>query len=390
MVHLLIDGTPVVRNPKGVGRYAYHTCLQLFARLPEDWSIQIMATPQAPGLFAANCRASFSLTPEGSEIKRALWGVPNQLRRLRPQIFLKTDETSARLIGIPTVTVCHDVDVLIHQAQGVYRSALRRRIDGFVQFLRRQTLRASDCVVCNSEYIREAVHTHYGVAREKTAVGYCAVDPGFYEFSQLTDRAAVCQRYGVTGYVLAFATGDPRENFILYPALAARLRELGIETCLVVGGIRDYRPPYKDQLRADFLALGLVEGRHFIFENFLGSARFRDLVDLYTAADLYVDLSSHEGFGMQLVEAMACGTTCISSRGGAYEEVGDKYVLFVDPTNVNEIALRIKAAYENGLHQAKNCDQVQYTYRFSWDEAGRVIAEALQEVASRRLGAAAS
>jgi glycosyltransferase involved in cell wall biosynthesis len=159
---------------------------------------------------------------------------------------------------------------------------------------------------------------------------------------------------------------------------------LGLNTCLLIAGIR-HGAPYVNELRAEFMRLGLIEGRHFVFEEFLGEDRFWDLAELYTAADFYLELSLHEGFGMQLIEAMACGTTCISSPRGALAEIGNRFVFLVDPTNVDEIASTVKRAYEGKLHLRDNYEQVQYANTYSWERVGETVAEILLQVAADRL-----
>ena len=184
--------------------------------------------------------------------------------------------------------------------------------------------------------------------------------------------------------MLAFATGDPRENSRCYPALAARMAALELNTCLLIAGIRR-GAPYANALKAEFIRLELIEGRHFVFEDFLGEDRFQDLAELYTAADFYLELSLHEGFGMQLIEAMACGTTCISSPRGALAEIGDRFALLVDPTNVDEIASTVGRAYEGKLHLRDNYEQVQYANIYTWERVGKTVVEILLKVAADRL-----
>ncbi len=213
-------------------------------------------------------------------------------------------------------------------------------------------------------------------------MAYCAVDPRFYEYSRAALPSRVRQKYGVPGFVLTFATGDMRENFTRLPDVAERMAALGVDTCLLVAGVRREKL-YAAQLRQEFVRRGLTEGRHFQFEDFLGADRFRDLADLYATADFYLDLSLHEGFGMQLVEAMACGTTCISSPAGALREIGDRFAIFTDPTHPEAIASAIADAYRNNLHRRNNAEQVQYTRKFSWDNTGITVCRILQQIAER-------
>jgi glycosyltransferase involved in cell wall biosynthesis len=382
MPRLLIDGTPIHPNAKGVGRYAYHMCLQLAELLPQDWSIDVLIHVQSMQVFVQPVRLNLVAVKRRSEIGKALWSLGYQARRLRSQILFKTDESAGRIAGIPTVAICHDIDELIWAAQEEKKSSFRRMVDSSKQRLRRQTLRGCKYVLCNSEFIREAVQKHYGIPEERLRVAYCAVDERFYRLSESTDRSAVRHKYGIQRFILTFATGDLRENFRSYPAIAARLAELKIDTCLLVAGIIP-GASYGHQLRGEFLRLGLVEGRHFIFEDFLGADRFQDLVDLYTAADFYLELSLHEGFGMQIVEAMACGTTCISSPRGALREIGDRYVRFVNPVDPTDVASNISSAYKNGKDKGDTRSQVEYTHKFAWPKTARVVAEALLQTLSQ-------
>jgi glycosyltransferase involved in cell wall biosynthesis len=384
MPRLLIDATPVSVNAKGVGRYAYHLCLQLAERLPEGWSLQILILPASQTLFPSNFRAKLIPIRRTTEIVSGFL-LPARAKRLDAQLLLKTSEGAGYARGLPTVTVCHDVDRLIAAAQGISRGIVRSTLDSYKTRLRRQALKHSEFVICNSQFTRQAVETHYGISYSRTAVGYCAVDPRFYEFSVQTNRDAVRRRYGVSNFILTFATGDPRENFRSYPAVAASMAALGVNAALLIAGI-ERGSGYVSKLRAEFAHFGLIEGKHFILEDFLGADRFQDLAELYTAADFYLELSLHEGFGMQLVEAMACGTTCISSHCGALAEIGGKYVLVVDPAKPEEIAAMVKSAYDGKRHLQDNREEVHYTRGFSWDAVGRTVAETLLRVADSRLG----
>jgi glycosyltransferase involved in cell wall biosynthesis len=148
----------------------------------------------------------------------------------------------------------------------------------------------------------------------------------------------------------------------------------------------DLKSAYAAELRGQLVARGLVEGRDFLFESFLGDNRFQQLVDLYSAADFYLELSLHEGFGMQLVEAMACGTTCISSSRGALPEIGNKYVRFVDPLDIESVSSAIAKAYAESAHERNNAEQVKYTRKFSWDETSKVVCAVLMRVAATHAG----
>lgn len=379
MPRLMIDGTPMVTNAKGVGRYAHNLCLQLAGQLPEDWDLQILVNRDSVGIFPEAFRGNLIPIKQASELTNAFWLLPKHADQLKPQVLLKMAESAGHVRGIPTVTICHDIDELIRSAQQVKSNPVRALIDACKRHYRVAALRNSDYVICNSEFTREGVTTHYGIPSSRTALAYCGADPRFREISQRTDKAAVRRKYGVSKFVLVFATGDWRENSANYPFLAAKMAELHLNSCLLVAGLR--RPSsYVSRLITEFKRLGLVEGEHFVLESFLPETYFRELAELYAAADFYLELSLHEGFGMQLLEAMACGTTCLSSPRGALAEVGGEYVLLVDPTKMEEVALTLRAAYEGSLHLRDNREQVQYTRKYSWETTGRVVSQILQQI----------
>ena len=381
MPRLLIDATPVVAQAKGVGRYAYNLCLQLAVQLPEDWSLQVMAFSEGLAQFPPAFRGELVGVRKTSEIVAAWFELERYVKQVQPDILLKTQESAGHVAGLPTVTICHDIDPLIVAAQGQKRSWLRRSVDAWKYRLRRQALQRSDFVVCNSEFTRKGIQSLYRIPVEKTALAYCAVDPRFYGMSRAAAKQRTSQKYGIENYVLAFATGDSRENSKLLPWVAAKLAQMEVRTCLLVAGVR-LEAPYAVELRRRCEEAGLTEGTHFKFEGFLGADRFDELAALYAGADFYLELSLHEGFGMQLAEAMACGTTCISSPNGALAEVGGQYAIFVDPARAEEVASAIQSAYAKNLHLRNNSAQVAYTRKFSWEETGRIVANILLQVGS--------
>jgi len=383
MSRLLIDATPVKADAKGVGRYAYHVCLQMAVRLPQDWGIHVLVHDEARGLFPEGFRGELAYVQKSPEIIHGAFALGSYVRKLQADILLKTLESSGR-VRIPAVTICHDIDALILAAQGP-QSVFRRYVDTVKHSLRRSALRSSEFVICNSEFTRAAVQSYYDIPPARTAVAYCAVDPRFYEISPTVDKEKIRQRYGIGNFVLTFATGDPRENFKLLPAIAQKLKESAEQVCLMVAGIRQ-SAPYVAELRARFVELGLVAGEHFILESFLGADRFTDLVSLYTAADFYLELSLHEGFGMQLAEAMACGTTCITSPNGALAEVSGGYGILIDPTSSENIAIALKTSYDAKLHLRDNLEQIAYTRKFSWDAMGEVVAGVVLKLADKKSG----
>ena len=379
MPRLIVDARPLTNNPKGVGRYAYHLCRQLSDRLPQDWDMDILVCSNELPIFPAGFPGRFVAIPRVSDLLGGYYIVPRMIKLLKADILLKVNESARGNYNVPVVTVCHDIPALIthaQESQGMVRSAYRKMVDHLKAASVGYGLRSSAWVICNSDFIRKSIHSYYGIPTSRTVVGYCGIDPRFY-FADSINKREVLQRYGIDRYILTFATGDYRENFLRLPDVIALLRQFGSDVPVLIAGVRR-EESYCDGLVYHMRRLDLVEGKDYIIESFLGEGRFNDLMALYATADFYLELSLHEGFGMQLAEAMACGTTCITSEMGALKEVGGEYGIFIaNPLDNLSIVRTIKRAYQEGMHDRDNAQQVDYTKRFSWNNTGQVVVECL-------------
>jgi len=374
---VLIDGTTLNRNAKGVGRYTYHICRELDERLTSEWEMTIVtfANPMPP--FSKEFRGNFIQLPYKTELELGLHFFPKLIRQLQPTVFIRPYEAIGINYGLPTATVCHDLNEIIWQYQP-RRPLLRRLFDASCQMLRAYALRNSALVICNSEFVRNVASKRYHISKDKTQVGFCGVDERFYQIAPTIPVEQIRNRYGSQGYLLAFATGDYRENFVMLPALFEKLRHQGYTDSLVIAGVCE-EAAYARILFNDFTVRGLLRDRDYFIEPFLGEDQFYELVALYTAADFYLELSWHEGFGMQLAEAMACGTTCISSGRAALQEVGGQWVIEVDTNCLQQITQSIMEAWTKKIHKRNNNKQIEYSKRFNWKQVGNILEDFLKD-----------
>jgi len=384
MPRLLIDGRSLTKNPKGVGRYAYQLCCQLDRRLPDNWEIDILVCQHDLPLFPNKFRGKFVSVPPVSELKAGFSVIPRQIKKLGSQILLRPGEGIGTNYGIPQLAICHDINdwiIAAQESQGQRRTYYRTIIDKIKNYCIKRSLQESEFVLCNSTFIREAASSYYCVDHEKTKIAYCGVDERFYTLSQSVDKRSVLKKYGVSNYILCFATGDYRENFMLLPEIIKKVNKKNTTATFIIAGTNK-NAEYTRKLVSLLAQLNLQEGSDYILEGFLGDAQFNLLVELYTAADFYLELSLHEGFGMQVVEAMACGTHCISSAKGALKEVTGGFAkLIEDPTDAAMTAEIIHAAYNEKLHNLNNSEQISHTKMFSWDSTGIVTTQCLLQTA---------
>jgi glycosyltransferase involved in cell wall biosynthesis len=372
---VLIDATSLNRRMKGVGRYAYNLCCQLDARLPKKWRLLLVVVSKELPDFPEGFRGEFVTVPNASELSFGLRVFPRLIREYQADVFIRPADKIGRGYGLPTLTVCHDLNPLIWAVQPP-RPFKRQVIDAAWEYLRGFAMRKSDLVICNSEFVRDAACKHFGLDRKRTVVGPCGVDPRITELASLADLEVLRSEFGGKGFILTFATGDEREGFRSLPRLWAATREAGYPGRLVVVGV-EMNALYTKKLREDFSSLGISES--VVLQPFLGESELPRLSGLYAAADFYLETSRHEGFGMQLIEAMACGTTCFSTGKGALMEIGGGFPLKLadDPITAG---YAIATQWHCSAHLRNNDRQVAYAKTFNWNIVGRIAGEFIMHI----------
>jgi glycosyltransferase involved in cell wall biosynthesis len=274
-----------------------------------------------------------------SVVRDALW-YPAGLRRRARSVDVLHCPTfrGPRDAPVPTVLTVHDLAIL-RAPQAFPRW---HRLYGRAGLAR--VLRSADAVLAVSEFTRDETVELAGVPPERIRVVPNGVDRVFMPEG---DRAE-------GEYVLAVATLEPRKN--LGRAVDAA-REAGVE--LRVVGARGW---------------GGVE-----VEGWVGEIPDTELAALYRGARCLVYPSLYEGFGIPVLEAMACGTPVVTSRGMATEEVAGAAAVLVDPLDIGSIADGIRAAI--GRRDELVPAGIARAGGFTWERAADAVVELWQELA---------
>jgi glycosyltransferase involved in cell wall biosynthesis len=237
-------------------------------------------------------------------------------------------------------------------------------------------VKSASRVVVNSQSTREALVEHFGASPDKVVVLYPGVDHSTFKPDADGDlRRRVRERYGLTGpYILALGTLEPRKNLIRAIEAFAHL-EGDDRPPLVVAGAKGWK---NDEVFAKSRELGIEERIRF-----LGYVDEDERAPLLAEARLLVLPSLLEGFGIPVVEAMACGTPVLTSKVGGLPEAGGDAALYVDPTDV--VAIRdgmAKALHDEALRRRMVATGLEHSKQFTWARSGAKLAELFGEVAS--------
>jgi glycosyltransferase involved in cell wall biosynthesis len=264
--------------------------------------------------------------------------------------------------GTRTVVTVHDLSTLLFP-QLHLRSTVELH-EKKIRFVRQQ----ADLVIAVSENTRRDVIEHLGVPPDRVHMVYEAAGAQFRPIEDTGTIATVVQRYGLTpnNYVLTVGTLEPRKNQTRLVEAFHLLRQRGTapNLKLVLAGRKGWL--YEDLFRR-VEELGLTKDVVFA-----GVVPDKDLPALMNGALMFVYPSLYEGFGLPVLEAMACGLPVITSNLSSLPEIAGNATLLVDPYDVEGLAETMRHLIENEAIRATLCSKgLSQAARFSWEEAAK-------------------
>jgi glycosyltransferase involved in cell wall biosynthesis len=242
----------------------------------------------------------------------------------------------------------------------------------YLDWSTRHNARASRLVIADSCATREDLAKFYSVPQEKVRVAYPGIRPGFASVQDADAIARVLDRYQVPRpYLLYVGTLQPRKNLARLIEAFARVPE---PHALVLAGKKGWL--YSDILsRAESLGIG-----HRVV--FTGYVPDEDLPALLSGASLFVFPSLYEGFGLPVLEAMACGVPVVCSDASSLPEVaGDAAILF-PPTDAAALAGAMNRALTDEILRRELIRRgAEQAAKFTWRRCAETVLQTLEEAA---------
>ncbi len=237
-------------------------------------------------------------------------------------------------------------------------------------------VRKADRIIAVSNKTRDDLLEHFDADPEKVRVIYEGVSEEFHELApEAPIISSVRKKYGIPGpFFLYVGMIKPHKNVLGLLRMFRKLKnECKIQSTLVLVGRKDARYP------KDFQELaGLQSGRDVIHLPFVEKG---ELVALYNAALALVHPSLYEGFGLTLLEAMACAAPVLACRAASIPEIAGEAACLVDPCAEREMMdalVRLEKA--PGLREEYRRKGRQQAARFRWEDTARKTAEVYEEV----------
>ena len=268
----------------------------------------------------------------------------------------------------PVVLSVHDISYEFHPEYFPRMERMRMRA------MIPRAIRRAAHIITLSEFSRRQIQQCYGVREERITVTPLAAGKAFRPAPSGAETRRTAEALGIRGaYILAVGNLQPRKNLMRIVSAYAALRRAGsISHRLVLVGPRAYGA---DAFLAHVRSLGLESDIAVT-----GYVTEEQLVGLYQGADIFVYASLYEGFGLPIVEAMACGAPVIASNVASMPEVAGDAALLVDPLSEAELGaalLRLSgSADERARLRAKGYERAA---GFTW----RRVAEATRDAYRR-------
>lgn len=349
------------------GISTYIRCLiHALAGVDSDGRYLILQSRRARQTLTQHFRHAALYTPPHHRLER--WALSLELARFRLDVLHSPDFIPPASGAKHHVITVHDLTFL-HYPQHKDKAALRY-YNGQI----RQAVKQADHILVVSEATRQDMIALLDVPAEKMSVQPHGVDERLRPLDRLT-TAAERQRLNLPEqYLLFVGTLEPRKNI---PTLLEAYRQLASRqqtvTPLVIAG----RMGWMFEETAARINDMQRDGLPIILRSDIGDS---DLAILYNAAAMLILPSHYEGFGLPVLEAMACGTPVIASRSSSLPEVLGDAGLLVDSQDADAFAAAMERVLTDPeLHAKMRADGLARARQFTWERSARIALSVYQQ-----------
>jgi alpha-1,3-rhamnosyl/mannosyltransferase len=379
-VRLLLDAIPLLSLVTGIGRYLRN----LYEHIEAEEGIEI-------NYFDGKTTAAQMPRPMDSntwiKVTEAAWKIPGPATMLlRSLCWLRYEARLSRALRsgdyelhhstaltpsavkdkkVKQVFTLHDLSLEHHRD----KHPLERRM--FWDVFAKRRMQHADHIMTPSQFVRDEFCDTFAYDPDRVSVVPEAADPFFSprmqsEVSEMLEKFALPK-----DYLLFVGTLEPRKNV---EALIQAFAHMQNEMHLVLAGWRGWgEKPWLKTLEE----AGLTDRVHIF-----GYVSDEDLARLYSGATAFVYPSRYEGFGLPLLEAMACGCPVVSSNAACLPETAGSAAKYFHPDDAEELAHALDSIVEDDklrsdMSAAGKARAAEFTWKRSARETRDVFEKAL-------------
>ena len=366
MPHYVLDARTATPHFPGIGRYCRSIAPALITLLTPDERLSILHAsahpldlPAHPGVTSIPLDISpFSL--------RQQWGVPHILSQLDADVYHSAYYLMPYHPGVPALVTFYDLIPIRFPKYSTLRARLLFRLAS------RLALKTAHKGFVISSTVQQDLVRYMHADPEKLIHTPLAAAPQFTP--QLPEVVAnIRAEYALPArFILYLGSNKPHKNLNRLVQAYGPLRNLGIP--LVIAGT--WLPLYPESRQlADALDLDNTQIR------WLGPVPGQDLPALYTAATVFVFPSMIEGFGLPVIEAMACGTPVTCSRIPSLIEVAGGAAELFDPADIPSITAALRRVIQDtALQETLRLRAFTQVAGFSWQKTAQITINQYREL----------
>jgi glycosyltransferase involved in cell wall biosynthesis len=377
-VRIGIDVTAAVTQGAGIGRYTRELVRALTAYDQSSdfrlFSARRPARLPVPDPLPRAEHITYRQAPLDARWLYRVWyrlrlPLPVQLLTGGIDLFYSPDFVLPPVLGsIPTLLTVHDLS-FVHYPQ-TFTPALVNYLNRVVP----RSVRRATHVLADSKSTKDDLVALWQVPPSKVTVLYAGVDERFRPETGGEAARRVREKYGLgaSPYLLSVGTVQPRKNYQMLIRAFGRISALIPHNLVIAGG--------KGWLYEELLAQAQsadLEGR----VRFIGFVDDEDLPALYGDAALFLFPSMYEGFGLPLLEAMACGVPVVTSHASSLPEVAGNAALQLPPDDEAHWAKTIPQLLRD---DARRVEMVAAGFRqarqFTWQRAAVQLCNLFQSL----------
>ena len=280
----------------------------------------------------------------------------------------------------PVVVQCPFVTTIYDLSFKRYPEAFKPLNRLYLSTLTARSARQAEAVITISESTRQDVIQFFNIPSQKVYTIYCGVDDSFQILPQSQVAAFKAQHSLPDRFILFIGTIEPRKNIVsLIEAYAAWRRRAQSPPKLVIAGGKGWY--YQEVFR---LVEKLNLTNEVVFPGYLPQG---DLPLWYNAATMFVYPSRFEGFGLPVLEAMACGAPVITSNVSSLPEVAGEAALLIDPTDVDALSEAMYQLFNKvDLRQEMRQQGLIQKAKFNWQKTALKTVQVYKDVLAKVKG----